>query len=52
MKKTFEVELKRVSFVIVSVEAENVDDAAQQAVDNVDHHADWTIESIEVIEHV
>lgn len=54
MKKTFEVELKRVSFVIVSVEAETVEEAAQQAFDNLpsDHYAEWTVESMEVIDHV
>jgi hypothetical protein len=55
MKKTYEVELRRTSFITVTVEAENEDDAKalawQQSMpyhSTYDSH--WDIESIEEVE--
>jgi hypothetical protein len=51
--KTYEVELKRVSFVTITVEAGSTEEAefiAWQELDNHnDKYADWEIESIEEI---
>lgn len=52
--KTFAVELKRVSFVTITVEAGSTEEAefiAWQEIDNShnDRYADWEIESIEEI---
>ncbi len=54
MKKTFEVEYRRTSYITVTVEAENEDDAETLAwqkinYDPVNECASWDIESIEVI---
>jgi hypothetical protein len=55
MKKTYEVELRRTSFITVTVEAENEDDAEalawQESVSfHNSHDASWDIESIEEVE--
>jgi len=53
--KTFEVELRRTSYIIVTVEAENEDDAETQAwaqieADNVNiNDSHWDVESVEEI---
>lgn len=52
MKKTYEVELRRTSFITVTVEAEDEDEAErlawQEAIVAADKHdAAWDIESIE-----
>jgi hypothetical protein len=53
--KTYEVELKRTSYIIITVEAENETDAEELAwkrveADNVDiYDAQWDVESIEHI---
>jgi hypothetical protein len=54
MKKTYEVELRRTSFIVVTVEAENEDDAETRAwqeinYDPVNECASWDIESIEEV---
>lgn len=51
--KTYEVELRRTSYVIVTVQAENKDqaeDIAWKELERRDHedgYADWELESIE-----
>jgi hypothetical protein len=51
--KTFAVELKRVSFVTITVEAGSTEEAECAAWTELDNHndkyADWEIESIEEI---
>ena len=53
--KTFEVELRRTSYVTVTVEAENEDDAETKAwarieADNVNiNDSQWDVESVEEI---
>ena len=54
MKKTYEVELRRTSFIVVTVEAENEADAEALAwqesmVFHANHDASWDIESIEEV---
>ena len=53
MKKTFEVELRRTSFIVVTVEAENEADAEALAWDEINtprlDDASWDVESIEEI---
>ena len=53
MMKTFEVELRRTSFIVVTVEAETVEEAEALAFDEVnarpDSYANWDVESIEEI---
>ncbi len=50
--KTFEVELRRTSFVTVAVQAETVEEAEALAFEEVssrpDNYASWDVESIEV----
>jgi hypothetical protein len=49
--KTYEVELRRVSYVIVTVEAEDKDDAEDKAWavcdERADNEATWDVASIE-----
>jgi len=49
--KTYEVELQRTSYIIVTVEAENEDDAEVLAYNHVGggDEGDWVTESIEEI---
>ena len=52
--KTYEVELRRTSFIVVTVEAENEADAEALAwqesmVFDANHDASWDIESIEEV---
>ena len=51
--KTYEIELERTSYIIVTVEAENEDDAEvlahKQAANEYDGYANWSTESIEEI---
>ena len=55
MKRTFEVELRRTSFVVISVEAETLDEAEELAWKELDKnghlydpaYANWEVESIE-----
>ncbi len=53
--KTYEVELRRTSYIIVTVEAENEDDAEEKAWHEVEltradiYDAAWEIESIEEV---
>jgi hypothetical protein len=51
--KTYEVELKRVSFVTITVEAKDTEEAEYAAWTELDNHndkyADWEIESIEEV---
>jgi ribosomal protein L20A (L18A) len=52
--KTFEVELQRTSYITVTVEAENEDDAEAKAYEEIANEhkysdANWTTESIEEI---
>jgi hypothetical protein len=52
--KTYEVELRRTSFIVVTVEAENEDEAEALAwqesmVFDGNHDASWDIESIEEV---
>jgi len=54
MKKTYEVELRRTSFITVTVEAENEEQAEELAwqeslVMDSKHDASWDIESIEEV---
>lgn len=56
--KTFEVELRRTSYITVTVEAENAEEAAGKAWHAVesgyfgnDDDASWDVESIEEIKH-
>ena len=55
MKKTYEVELRRTSYIVVTVEAENAEEAAGEAWDKLnydpvnDDDASWDVESIEEI---
>jgi len=53
--KTFEVELRRTSYVTVTVEAETVEEAEALAFDEVnarpDSYASWDVESIEEIKN-
>lgn len=50
--KSYEVELKRVSYVIITVEAENPEQAEEKAWkelenDNLCEDASWMVESVE-----
>lgn len=54
MKKTYEIELRRTSFVVLTVEAENPEQAEDKAWDALstkvnfaDDDASWDVESIE-----
>ncbi len=53
--KTFEVELRRTSYIIVTVEAENEDDAETKAWAEIEsgrtdiNDAEWDVQSIEEI---
>lgn len=51
--KKFEVELRRTSFIIVTVEAENADEAEALAFDTdavkQETYASWDIESVEEV---
>ena len=50
--KTFEVELQRTSYITVTVEAENEDDAEAKAYERIggeSNDASWTTESIEEV---
>ena len=51
MKKTYEIELRRTSFIIVTVEAETVEEAEALAFDEIktrpDSYANWDVESVE-----
>lgn len=52
MMKTFEVELRRTSFVVITVEAETAEEAEVLAFNEaVDNHAyaAWDVESIEEV---
>ena len=53
--KTYEVELRRTSFIVVTVEAETVEEAEALAFDEIkdrpDSYASWDIESIEEIKN-
>lgn len=53
MKKSYEVELRRTSFIVVTVEAENEEQAEelawQEYLDDSKHDASWDIESIEEV---
>ena len=54
MKKTYEVELRRTSYIVVTVEAENEADAEALAWQesmafHANHDASWDIESIEEV---
>jgi hypothetical protein len=48
--KTYEVELKRVSYIVLTVEAESEEEAESKAYEEADlsrdNHADWSLESI------
>ena len=52
--RTYEVELKRVSYIVVTVEADSEDEAETKAYEKADmtrdFHADWTLESIEEVD--
>ena len=52
-KKTYEVELRRVSYITVTVEAENKDEAEELAWaecdDRADKDATWDVASVEVV---
>jgi hypothetical protein len=51
--KTYEIELQRTSYIIVTVEAESEDEAEtlayKQAENEYDGYANWSTESIEEI---
>jgi hypothetical protein len=50
--KTFEVELQRTSYITITVEAENEDDAETKAYERIGdegNDASWTTESIEEV---
>ena len=53
--RTFEVELRRTSYITLTVEAENEDDAETKAWAEVEHDradindANWDVESIEEV---
>lgn len=54
MKKSYEVEVRRTSFITIWVEAENEDEAETLAFEEVANeqyhdHASWDIESIEEV---
>lgn len=55
--KTYEVELRRTSYIVITVQAETQDGAEELAWKEVDNHDDagryasWDIESIEEIKH-
>ena len=55
--KTYNVELRRTSYVTVTVEAENEDEADSLAWEKMEREephlgdADWTLESIEEVQH-
>lgn len=53
--KTFEVELRRTSYIVVTVEAETVEEAEalafEQAGADIGSYASWDVESIEEIKH-
>lgn len=53
MKKTYEVELRRTSYITVTVEAENEEQAEALAFDEGtvkwDGYANWEVESIEEV---
>ncbi len=48
--KTYQIELKRTSYINVTVEADNVEEAEEQAWSNLQDYgdADWEIETIEL----
>ncbi len=52
--KTYEVELKRVSYIVVTVEANSEEEAESNAYERIemypDCHADWNLESISEVE--
>lgn len=52
--KTYEVELKRVSYIVVTVEANSEEEAENNAYESIemypDSHADWSLESINEVE--
>jgi hypothetical protein len=50
--KTFEVELRRTSYIVLTIEAENAEEACAKAWDEVNDRPDsddaaWDVESIE-----
>jgi hypothetical protein len=53
MKKTYEIELRRTSYIVLTIEAENEDEAQKKAWDEIERgdykheDAQWDIESIE-----
>jgi hypothetical protein len=51
--KTYEVELKRVSYIVLTVEAESEEEAESKAYEEADlsrdNHADWSLESIDLV---
>lgn len=51
--KTYEVELRRTSYITVTVEAETIEEAEAKAYDEgtvkLDNYASWDIESIEEV---
>lgn len=57
MKKTYEIELRRTSFITVYVEAQNEEEAEQLFWDDMEEYlgdaytdnADWSLESIEEV---
>jgi len=53
--KTYEVELRRTSYITITVEAETVEEAEAKAYDEgtvkLDNYASWEIESIEEMEN-
>jgi hypothetical protein len=54
VKKTYEIELRRTSFITVSVEAETIEEAEALAWDEVNdrpdtNYASWDVESIEEV---
>jgi hypothetical protein len=53
MMKTYEVELRRTSYIVVTVEADTQEEAEAKAYDEgavkLDNYASWDVESIEEI---
>jgi hypothetical protein len=53
MMKVFEVELRRTSYIVLTIEAENEDEAQKKAWDEIERgdykheDAQWDIESVE-----
>lgn len=51
--RNYEVELKRTSYIIVTVEAEDKEDAERQALHEASQayagKADWEVESVELV---